>query len=116
MEESPVVVFNSSGQQRPSLRIRVAAQSRPGPRRGVPYTCPKEAGRKKSGEERGEPDRRGGAMLPKRGRARKGDRWIDAAIDHFAAIGYTARKSAPPSLRSSRSGSYCVVQLARPGG
>ncbi|KAK8459475.1 hypothetical protein SEVIR_2G150100v4 [Setaria viridis] len=31
-------------------------------------------------------------MAPKRGRARKGDRRIDAAIDHFAPMGYTARQ------------------------
>ena len=43
-------------------------------------------------EGRGEPDRRGGAMPPERGRVRKRDRRIDAAIDHFVAMGYTERQ------------------------
>lgn len=54
---------------------------------------PEEARRKNSGEERAEQSTIArGAMAPKRGRARKGDRRIDAAIDHFAPMGYTARQ------------------------
>jgi len=30
-------------------------------------------------------------MPPRRGRPKKGERRIDAAIDHFAAMGYAAR-------------------------
>ncbi|PAN11258.1 hypothetical protein PAHAL_2G194400 [Panicum hallii] len=79
-------------------------------------------GRGISKADSGTPPRQRRAMPARRGRARKGDRRIDAAIDHFTVMGYAARDvravvahllevyGGPSAWPLLEDGSYQVVQ------